>query len=70
MGSWSRVLDPAGLRIKNWVVCGVFVDYPWRPPSSNVDSNVVKWLFLPDHMTPPNPLFLLCKITADFLRPD
>ncbi|XP_056869498.1 piezo-type mechanosensitive ion channel component 2-like isoform X1 [Takifugu flavidus] len=34
-------------------------DYPWRPPSSNVDSNVVKWLFLPDHMTPPNPLFLL-----------
>uniref|UniRef100_UPI0037E98014 piezo-type mechanosensitive ion channel component 2-like n=1 Tax=Semicossyphus pulcher TaxID=241346 RepID=UPI0037E98014 len=34
-------------------------DYPWRPPSSNVDSNVVKWLFLPDHLTPPNPLFLL-----------
>ncbi|TMS01193.1 Piezo-type mechanosensitive ion channel component 2 [Larimichthys crocea] len=37
-------------------------DYPWRPPSSNMDSNVVKWLFLPDHLTPPNPLFLLCKI--------
>ncbi|KAM7369505.1 hypothetical protein PAMP_010824 [Pampus punctatissimus] len=34
-------------------------DYPWRPPSSNMDSNVVKWLFLPDHLTPPNPLFLL-----------
>ncbi|XP_041670121.1 piezo-type mechanosensitive ion channel component 2-like [Cheilinus undulatus] len=34
-------------------------DYPWRPPTSNVDSNVVKWLFLPDHLTPPNPLFLL-----------
>ncbi|XP_068199524.1 piezo-type mechanosensitive ion channel component 2-like isoform X2 [Antennarius striatus] len=34
-------------------------DYPWRPPSSNVDSNVVKWLFLPDYLTPPNPLFLL-----------
>lgn len=27
-----------------------------------MDSNVVKWLFLPDHLTPPNPLFLLCKI--------
>ncbi|XP_068604378.1 piezo-type mechanosensitive ion channel component 2-like [Brachionichthys hirsutus] len=34
-------------------------DYPWRPPSSNVDSNVVKWLFLPDYLAPPNPLFLL-----------
>ncbi|XP_072235133.1 piezo-type mechanosensitive ion channel component 2-like [Leuresthes tenuis] len=34
-------------------------DYPWRPPSSNMDSNVVKWLFLPDYLTPPNPLFLL-----------
>ncbi|XP_063768773.1 piezo-type mechanosensitive ion channel component 2-like isoform X2 [Eleginops maclovinus] len=34
-------------------------DYPWRPPSSNIDSNVVKWLFLPDHLIPPNPIFLL-----------
>ncbi|KAK9527367.1 hypothetical protein VZT92_013937 [Zoarces viviparus] len=34
-------------------------DYLWRPPSSNMDSNVVKWLFLPDHLTPPNPIFLL-----------
>ncbi|XP_028289056.1 piezo-type mechanosensitive ion channel component 2-like [Parambassis ranga] len=34
-------------------------DYPWRPPSSNMDSNVVKWLFLPDYLTPPNSLFLL-----------
>ncbi|XP_034416405.1 piezo-type mechanosensitive ion channel component 2-like [Cyclopterus lumpus] len=34
-------------------------DYPWRPPSFNMDSNVVKWLFLPDHLTPPNPIFLL-----------
>lgn len=28
-----------------------------------MDSNVVKWLFLPDHLTPPNPFFLLCKIS-------
>ncbi|XP_055363650.1 piezo-type mechanosensitive ion channel component 2-like isoform X2 [Betta splendens] len=34
-------------------------DYPWRHPSFNVDSNLVKWLFLPDYLTPPNPLFLL-----------
>lgn len=30
---------------------------------------MVKWLFLPDYMTPPNPLFLLCKIIADFIKP-
>uniref|UniRef100_A0A3Q2Y0W9 Uncharacterized protein n=1 Tax=Hippocampus comes TaxID=109280 RepID=A0A3Q2Y0W9_HIPCM len=24
-------------------------DYPWRPPTSNMDSNVVKWLFLKRH---------------------
>ncbi|XP_061661347.1 piezo-type mechanosensitive ion channel component 2-like isoform X2 [Syngnathoides biaculeatus] len=34
-------------------------DYPWRSPTSNMDSNLVKWLFLPDHLTPPNPVFLL-----------
>lgn len=40
---------------------GCVPDYPWRRPSFSVDSNVVKWLFLPDHLTPPNPVFLLCK---------
>ncbi|XP_066538548.1 piezo-type mechanosensitive ion channel component 2 [Hoplias malabaricus] len=34
-------------------------DYPWRHPSSSMDSNVVKWLYLPDFHTKPNPLFLL-----------
>uniref|UniRef100_A0AAV2LED3 Piezo-type mechanosensitive ion channel component n=1 Tax=Knipowitschia caucasica TaxID=637954 RepID=A0AAV2LED3_KNICA len=34
-------------------------DYPWRAPLTGLDSNVVKWLFLPDHLTPPNPMFLL-----------
>ncbi|XP_047666735.1 piezo-type mechanosensitive ion channel component 2 isoform X3 [Tachysurus fulvidraco] len=34
-------------------------DYPWRRPSSSMDSNVVKWLYLPDFHTKPNPLFLL-----------
>ncbi|XP_053350077.1 piezo-type mechanosensitive ion channel component 2 isoform X2 [Clarias gariepinus] len=34
-------------------------DYPWRRPSSSMDSNVVKWLYLPDFHTRPNPLFLL-----------
>ncbi|CAL8292374.1 unnamed protein product [Lota lota] len=32
-------------------------EYPWR--SSDMDSNVVKWLFLPDYLTPPDPLFIL-----------
>ncbi|KAL2085458.1 hypothetical protein ACEWY4_018778 [Coilia grayii] len=34
-------------------------DYPWRAPSSSMDSNVVKWLYFPDFHTRPNPLFLL-----------
>uniref|UniRef100_A0A8B9LFK7 Piezo-type mechanosensitive ion channel component 2a, tandem duplicate 2 n=1 Tax=Astyanax mexicanus TaxID=7994 RepID=A0A8B9LFK7_ASTMX len=34
-------------------------DYPWRNPSSSMDSNVVKWLYLPDFHTKPNSLFLL-----------
>ncbi|XP_065150860.2 piezo-type mechanosensitive ion channel component 2 [Paramisgurnus dabryanus] len=34
-------------------------DYPWRRPSSSMDSNVIKWLYFPDFHTKPNPLFLL-----------
>ncbi|TRY98064.1 hypothetical protein DNTS_004436, partial [Danionella cerebrum] len=34
-------------------------DYPWRSPASSMDSNVIKWLYLPDFHTRPNPLFLL-----------
>uniref|UniRef100_A0A8B9LFJ5 Piezo-type mechanosensitive ion channel component 2a, tandem duplicate 2 n=1 Tax=Astyanax mexicanus TaxID=7994 RepID=A0A8B9LFJ5_ASTMX len=34
-------------------------NYPWRNPSSSMDSNVVKWLYLPDFHTKPNSLFLL-----------
>uniref|UniRef100_A0A3B4DJB2 Piezo-type mechanosensitive ion channel component n=1 Tax=Pygocentrus nattereri TaxID=42514 RepID=A0A3B4DJB2_PYGNA len=34
-------------------------DYPWRHPSSSMDSNVVKWLYLPDFHTKPNSLFLI-----------
>ncbi|XP_067331483.1 piezo-type mechanosensitive ion channel component 2 isoform X3 [Channa argus] len=34
-------------------------DYPWRFPSSTTDSNVVKWLYVPDFLTRPNPLFLV-----------
>ncbi|XP_036410203.1 piezo-type mechanosensitive ion channel component 2-like [Megalops cyprinoides] len=34
-------------------------EYPWRFPSSTMDSNVIKWLYFPDFHTRPNPLFLL-----------
>ncbi|XP_034063652.1 piezo-type mechanosensitive ion channel component 2 isoform X3 [Gymnodraco acuticeps] len=34
-------------------------DYPWRFPNSTTDSNVVKWLYVPDFRTPPNPSFLI-----------
>ncbi|TSR27764.1 Piezo-type mechanosensitive ion channel component 2 [Bagarius yarrelli] len=34
-------------------------DYPWRFPNSSTDSNVIKWLYLPDFHTRPNPKFLV-----------
>ncbi|KAL2097108.1 hypothetical protein ACEWY4_006315 [Coilia grayii] len=34
-------------------------EYPWRFPSTSVDSNVIKWLYLPDFHTKPNPMFLV-----------
>ncbi|KAM9844577.1 piezo-type mechanosensitive ion channel component 2 [Aulostomus maculatus] len=34
-------------------------DYPWRFPNSTTDSNVVKWLYVPDFLTWPNPSFLI-----------
>uniref|UniRef100_A0A4W6FQJ1 Piezo type mechanosensitive ion channel component 2 n=1 Tax=Lates calcarifer TaxID=8187 RepID=A0A4W6FQJ1_LATCA len=34
-------------------------DYPWRFPSSSTDSNVIKWLYVPDFHTKPNPKFLI-----------
>lgn len=37
-----------------------FSDYPWRFPNSTTDSNVIKWLYIPDFRTRPDPWFLLC----------
>uniref|UniRef100_A0A3B3S4V9 Piezo type mechanosensitive ion channel component 2 n=1 Tax=Paramormyrops kingsleyae TaxID=1676925 RepID=A0A3B3S4V9_9TELE len=34
-------------------------DYPWRFPNSSTNSNIIKWLYLPDFYTKPNPMFLL-----------
>ncbi|XP_061775602.1 piezo-type mechanosensitive ion channel component 2 isoform X2 [Nerophis ophidion] len=34
-------------------------DYPWRFPDSKTDSNVVKWLYVPDFLSKPNPSFLI-----------
>ncbi|XP_028328192.1 piezo-type mechanosensitive ion channel component 2 isoform X2 [Gouania willdenowi] len=34
-------------------------EYPWRFPNSTTDSNVVKWLYVPDFHTKPNPKFLI-----------
>ncbi|XP_026061315.1 piezo-type mechanosensitive ion channel component 2 isoform X3 [Carassius auratus] len=34
-------------------------DYPWRFPGSMMDSDVIKWLYLPDFHTQPNSMFLV-----------
>ncbi|XP_078071856.1 piezo-type mechanosensitive ion channel component 2 isoform X1 [Mustelus asterias] len=34
-------------------------DYPWRYASAKIDSNFIKWLYFPDFITNPNPMFLI-----------
>lgn len=44
------------------IMVRVFIsDYPWRFPSSFTDSNVVKWLYIPDFRSRPNSSFLVCR---------
>ncbi|KAK1157641.1 piezo-type mechanosensitive ion channel component 2-like [Acipenser oxyrinchus oxyrinchus] len=34
-------------------------DYPWRTGSTSLNSNLIKWLYLPDFARRPNPIFLI-----------
>ncbi|XP_067308925.1 piezo-type mechanosensitive ion channel component 2 isoform X2 [Pseudorasbora parva] len=34
-------------------------EYPWRFPNSTLNSNVIKWLYLPDFHTQPSSMFLV-----------
>ncbi|XP_069469470.1 piezo-type mechanosensitive ion channel component 2 isoform X2 [Ambystoma mexicanum] len=34
-------------------------DYPWRHAGANFNSNIIKWLYFPDFIVRPNPLFLV-----------
>ncbi|XP_053570887.1 piezo-type mechanosensitive ion channel component 2 [Bombina bombina] len=34
-------------------------DYPWRHYGAKFDSNLIKWLYFPDFIVRPNPLFLV-----------
>uniref|UniRef100_A0A8C3J245 Piezo type mechanosensitive ion channel component 2 n=1 Tax=Chrysemys picta bellii TaxID=8478 RepID=A0A8C3J245_CHRPI len=34
-------------------------DYPWRSPNANFNSNIIKWLYFPDFIERPNPIFLV-----------
>uniref|UniRef100_A0A8C0GD74 Piezo type mechanosensitive ion channel component 2 n=1 Tax=Chelonoidis abingdonii TaxID=106734 RepID=A0A8C0GD74_CHEAB len=34
-------------------------DYPWRSPNANFNSNIIKWLYFPDFIERPNPVFLV-----------
>ncbi|KAH0617821.1 hypothetical protein JD844_016445 [Phrynosoma platyrhinos] len=34
-------------------------DYPWRSPNANFNSNIIKWLYFPDFIQRPNPVFLV-----------
>uniref|UniRef100_A0A8C8R5P6 Piezo type mechanosensitive ion channel component 2 n=1 Tax=Pelusios castaneus TaxID=367368 RepID=A0A8C8R5P6_9SAUR len=34
-------------------------DYPWRSNNANFNSNIIKWLYFPDFIVRPNPVFLV-----------
>uniref|UniRef100_A0A8C4JWY3 Piezo type mechanosensitive ion channel component 2 n=1 Tax=Dromaius novaehollandiae TaxID=8790 RepID=A0A8C4JWY3_DRONO len=34
-------------------------DYPWRSGNANFNSNIIKWLYFPDFIVKPNPVFLV-----------
>ncbi|XP_031802511.1 piezo-type mechanosensitive ion channel component 2 isoform X4 [Sarcophilus harrisii] len=34
-------------------------DYPWRYPGASFDNNIIKWLYFPDFIVRPNPVFLV-----------
>nr|XP_033789985.1 piezo-type mechanosensitive ion channel component 2 isoform X2 [Geotrypetes seraphini] len=34
-------------------------DYPWRYPRASFNSNIIKWLYFPDFIVRPNPVFLV-----------
>lgn len=50
--------DTANSVWSSW--CESLLDYPWRFPNSTTDSNVVKWLYVPDFKTKPDSFFLFC----------
>ncbi|NWY63044.1 PIEZ2 protein, partial [Chionis minor] len=39
--------------------CFCHTDYPWRSGNANFNSNVIKWLYFPDFIVRPNPVFLV-----------
>ncbi|XP_068788263.1 piezo-type mechanosensitive ion channel component 2 isoform X7 [Struthio camelus] len=34
-------------------------DYPWRSGNASFNSNIIKWLYFPDFIVKPNPVFLV-----------
>ncbi|XP_049625894.1 piezo-type mechanosensitive ion channel component 2 isoform X2 [Suncus etruscus] len=34
-------------------------DYPWRFKNANFNDNIIKWLYFPDFIVRPNPVFLV-----------
>ncbi|NWQ91976.1 PIEZ2 protein, partial [Burhinus bistriatus] len=39
--------------------CLCHTDYPWRSGNANFNSNIIKWLYFPDFIVRPNPVFLV-----------
>ncbi|KAF3696681.1 Piezo-type mechanosensitive ion channel component 2 Protein FAM38B [Channa argus] len=53
----------AGLMVLQYLLCigippALCVDYPWRTAVHPLNSNVIKWFYMPDFAMRPNPSFI------------
>ncbi|XP_027880624.1 piezo-type mechanosensitive ion channel component 2 [Xiphophorus couchianus] len=53
----------AGLMVFQYLLCigippALCADYPWRTAAHPLNSNVIKWFYLPDFAMRPNPSFI------------
>lgn len=53
-GQWTRVLILLS-------TTPLPADYPWRFKGASFNDNIIKWLYFPDFIVQPNPVFLVCK---------
>ncbi|NXO91397.1 PIEZ2 protein, partial [Certhia brachydactyla] len=56
---WRKGLSSCYEVLIEFFACFCRTDYPWRSGNANFNSNIIKWLYFPDFIVRPNPVFLV-----------